>query len=369
MTIAHLTSVHPPFDTRIFHKECRTLVETGYNVALVAPHERHEVVEGVEVIPVPVYRRRWSRMTKGAHSVYRVARELKADLYHFHDPELLPVGVLLKRLTGAPVVYDAHENYAMQLGSRGWMPELLKPVVPPIVGKVESLAVRTLDAVVCATEGIASIFPAVRTITINNYPLLDLSNQSLPVASYRADNKQVIFTGGWANHRGAYQLVAAMGHVKSEGIRLNIFGPCHDPFVSEMAKELPGYKYVDYPGIVPYKQLYEHMRTSAIGLVCYQPGFDHENSQPNKLFEYMSAGIPVIASYFPGWCEVVEGNFCGLTVDPSNPTEIAQAIDKLILNPKMRQEMGNNGRNAVLSNYNWKPEGKKLVELYRDLLN
>jgi glycosyltransferase involved in cell wall biosynthesis len=365
----HLTTVHVPFDTRIFYKECCTLARAGYRVALITTHTQHETVDGIEIVPLPRYSRRLARMTLGTWAAFRIARRLRGNVYHFHDPELLPVGVLLKWTTRARVIYDAHENYAKQLSSRGWLHPTLRRLVPRLAGLVEQASVRTFDAVVCATEHIAASFPHSRTLVVKNYPLLDLASLMPDERPYRPDNDRIIYTGGWSPHRGVYQIVQALGHVQTPGCRLVVLGRCVDAHVKEKAERLPGFSRVDYPGMLPYDKLYEEMRSAAIGLVCNQPEHDFDRGQPNKLFEYMSAGLPVIASDFPLWRQVVEGNNCGINVDPTRPELIAQAIDRLLADPGLRKQMGDNGRQAVLSTYNWDVEGKKLVNLYEEFLS
>jgi glycosyltransferase involved in cell wall biosynthesis len=149
---------------------------------------------------------------------------------------------------------------------------------------------------------------------------------------------------------------------------LTLLGPLIDPHVQENAKLLPGYAKVDYHGTVPFSDVLTHLSASAVGLVCNQPEHDYDKAQPNKLFEYMAAGLPVVASNFPSWREIVEGHQCGLTVDPAQPREIAQAIDTLLQNPRLRAEMGRNGRDAAIQDYNWDSESKKLIDLYKEIL-
>ena len=366
--IVHLSTVHGPFDTRIFQKECRTLAEAGYRVTFLVPHARRETADGVDILPLPRIARRERRILLAPWHAFRAARALPADLYHFHDPELLPIGVLLRWTTRARVVYDAHENYARQMSGRDWMPRPLKRILPRLVGAVERWAIRRLDAVVCATEHIAAQFPRARTAVVKNYPLLKMSPAEPDPAQFDPANVTVLYTGGWTEHRGVYQLVQAMEHVATPGARLLLLGKCVSPALQERAQSLPGYARVDYRGTVPFAEVYRHMRRAAIGLICNQPRHDYEMAQPNKLFEYMSAGLPVIASHFPRWKEVVEGNDCGLTVDPTRPQEIARAIDTLLSQPDRRREMGRNGLQAVQTTYNWQAEGRKLLQLYQELL-
>jgi glycosyltransferase involved in cell wall biosynthesis len=146
-------------------------------------------------------------------------------------------------------------------------------------------------------------------------------------------------------------------------------GKIFDPQLADEVRLLPGYDKVDYHGHVPYETMYDHLNSAAVGLVCNQPVHDYHLAQPNKLFEYMSAGLPVIASDFQLWKKVVEGNACGLTVDPTDPQKIATAIDYLLGRPDLREEMGENARRAVLEHYNWKQESQKLFDLYREVID
>jgi glycosyltransferase involved in cell wall biosynthesis len=368
-SITHLTTVHQPFDTRIFHKECRSLAQAGYRVFLVARHTQSEIIDGVEIVPLPHYSNRFLRMLLGTVNAYRLARSTKAEIYHLHDPELLLVGLLLKWTASAKVVYDVHENHQKKMLAREWMHPMLRKPASWGVGIIERLTVPFFDALVCVTEHIAGLFPKVkRAIVVKNYPPLQAISAPTGSEQYTPDNQRLIYTGGWTDHRGVYQIVQALEYVRHPHVRLTLLGRCIDPHVQKNAERLPGYARVDYHGLVPFQETLASLHTSAIGLVCNQPVHDYDLAQPNKLFEYMAAGLPVIASGFPLWQEVVEGHQCGLTVDPTQPRQIAQAIDTLLANPELRAQMGANGREAALSSYNWAGESQKLLTLYEDLL-
>lgn len=106
---------------------------------------------------------------------------------------------------------------------------------------------------------------------------------------------------------------------------------------------------------------------SRAGIVVYQPAANHMEAQPIKLFEFMAAGLPVVASDFPLWKEIIEGNQCGICVNPTDPLEVRTACVKLIENPEMAQALGRNGKIAVDKKYNWTAEEAKLLDLYNQL--
>lgn len=370
--IVHLTTVHSPFDTRIFQKECRSLVEQGYRVSLVAPHSDCETVGGVDIVAIPGLNDRLARrtrFTRGVVSLYRVARQLRADLYHFHDPELMPVTLLLKLATDARVIYDVHENHSKKIPAREWFPSALGGLTSVTVKGLECLTASAVDGIVAATEHIGAQFPPHKTSVVKNYPLLSMVGTTPASDRDYEDNWDLIYTGGFTNHRGLVQIVQALEHVKTPQARLILLGRAVDRRAEDLTRRLAGFRRVDYRGMIPYEQMYRCLRTAAIGLVCNQPVHDYQLAQPNKLFEYMSAGLPVIASDFNLWREVVEGNECGVTVDSTSPQQIADAIDYLLQHPGVRRRMGANGVTAILENYNWEQESTELLRLYQELLS
>jgi len=179
--ICHLTSVHHPYDIRIFHKECRTLARHGYDVVLIVPHDKDEVVEGVRIKAVPKPKNRKERILKTTRQIYRLALKVNADVYHFHDPELIPVGIMLK-LHGKKVIYDVHEDVPKQILSKEWVPKYLRRVVAGITAVIESLASKIIDGIVVVTPAIAKRFPKGKTIIVQNYPISDelFFSESIP---------------------------------------------------------------------------------------------------------------------------------------------------------------------------------------------
>jgi len=209
-------------------------------------------------------------------------------------------------------------------------------------------------------------------VVVRNYPLLDL----FPLPKHEKDEKssskgphRLIVTGGLTRFRGIGELVQAAALVGDEyDIRVKLLGRFISKTFEEEVQALPGFERVEYHEWVPYEEVPRHLVEAQIGVVLFHSLPNHINAMPNKLFEYMAAGLPIIASNFPLWREIVEGNECGLTVNPLDPKEIAKAIEYLLLHPEEACRMGNNGRRAVEEKYNWENEGKKLLALYEKLL-
>jgi len=354
-----ITSVHPPFDTRIFQKEARSLAKAGYNVSLIAQHDKDEILEGIRILSLPRPKNRFERMTKTVCQLYQKAREVDADIYHFHDPELIPVGLLLK-LHGKRVIYDVHEDVPRQNLSKPYIPDVLRKPISMIIGVMEAFSARRFDGVVTATPFINGRFLKLgaNAVNVNNYPLA--------YELYAAENQwmkkenAVCYVGGIAQIRGAFEMVEAIGKTNH---RLLLVGNI-DSAIENDLKQMTGWRQVEELGFVDRQGVRDMVFRSMAGLVLFHPEPNHTDAQPNKMFEYMSAGIPVIASDFPLWREIVEGNECGICVDPLNPEEIAKAIQFIIENPAKAEQMGKKGRKAVEERYNWGMEENKLLGLY-----
>jgi len=220
MKVCIITTAHPPFDERIFHKQAKTLVQAGYDVTLIAQHKKNEIVDGVKIIALPKPRNRLTRMLGLTWKAFQIALRQRADIYHFHDPELLPIGVLLKLKTKAKVIYDVHEDVPKQILTKYWIPKLLRHPIAKIVNITEKSLTRFIDAVVVATEGIAENFQKFKPVVIHNYPYLKMfSNFSLK----EKKENIVVYVGGITRLRGAIEMVRAMeylSHIKN--IRLDL---------------------------------------------------------------------------------------------------------------------------------------------------
>ena len=364
--IVHLTTVHPRDDIRIFRKECLSLARAGYEVVQVVGDGRGDaVVQGVRIVDIGAAPPgRLQRMRTQPRRALAAVRRLQPALVHFHDPELLPVGVQLAR-EGLPAVYDAHEDVPRQILTKQWIPAALRRPLAWGFEHYENARVRPLAAVVAATPHIAARFAplAARCVDVSNFPFLDeLAPPAEPVGRERA----VCYVGGITRTRGAREMVRALA--LAPGVRLVLCGAFEDAaFEAELRAE-PGWDRVDYRGVVGRDEVREVLARCSAGLVTLLPMPSYIDSLPIKMFEYMSAELPVIASDFPLWRGIVEAHRCGLCVDPTDLDAIAAAILAIVDDPRRAAALGRAGRAAVLSTYNWPQAERALLALYRDLL-
>ncbi len=365
--VAHLTSVHPRDDIRVFLKECRSLARHGYEITLVvADGQRDETREGVAIVDVGRSRGRLDRMFKTTQRVYRKAVELDADVYHLHDPELLPVGLRLKS-RGKKVVFDAHEDVPKQLMGKHYLHPAVRRVLSWGFASFERFACSRFDGIVTATPHIREKFAQINpcSLDINNFPMI---GELEPTVSYEDKVEEVCYVGSIAQIRGVKELVRAMELTRTP-VRLNLVGGFAEAQVEAEVMTYSGWGKVSALGIQDRQGVRQVLERSLAGVVTLHPIINYLDALPIKMFEYMSAGIPVIASDFDLWRTIVEENSCGLCVDPMDPSAIASAIDYLVSNRTEAKKMGENGRQAVLSRYNWAREEAKLNEFYDQLLS
>jgi len=365
--ICLLTTVHHPFDTRIFHREAKSLVGAGYEVVLVAPHHQDEIVDGVRIHAVPKPVGRLKRITFTAWQVYRAALLEKAAVYHFHDPELIPIGVLLK-LGRKKVIYDVHEDLPRQILNKDWIPRPFRALTAGAASVMETAAARILNGIVAATPTIAARFPAPKTELVQNFPSPDelFAPQHKP---YRERPPRLAYVGVMGETRGIREMIRAVDLIPdSINARLILAGTFNPPELLSELKEEPGWEKIDYMGWQPRDQVSTLLGEVRAGLVVMHPTPNNVNAYPNKLFEYASVGLPVIASNFPLWRGIIEDAGCGMVVDPLSPPLIARAMQWVLENQAEAEAMGRRGQEAVGVKYNWPAQEYKLLRFYRRLL-
>ena len=362
--VVHITSAHPPFDKRIFVKECCSLAKAGYEVVFIAPHDREETVDGVTIRPFPKPQNRRERFIRSLWSAFKQAHNENADLYHLHDPDLLLTGFMLK-LSGKKVIYDPHEDHPQDVLIKHWIARPLRSILSVCLTYFEYLSGCFFDAITPATSNIASRFPKSKTTVIHNFARIDEFNIDMNKCVKR---EQVLVSAGIiSRERGIVETLKSYEYLREiyPNIELVLAGnfPTFDEEI--FVRSLPGWSDTFYIGWLPRADLVNLLHKASIGLAVLHSGPTHPTSLPVKLFEYMAAKLPVVASNFPLWKEIVEKNHCGVTVDPLDVNAIVEGIRSILDTPDRIAIMGRNGYEAVCRSYNWENEEKKLLEVYK----
>lgn len=365
MNVAHLTSAHPRDDVRIFLKECRSLSRMGHDVTLVvADGLGAQQIDGVNIVDVGASQGRTYRMLRARQRVLTAALELRADVYHLHDPELLTLCAPLAR-RGYRVLFDAHEDVPKQILSKHYLPAPLRKLIAWGYAGYERHVCTRIDGVIAATPIIRDKFLKFtpNTVDVNNYPLL--GELDAPPAAQRGQG-DICYIGGIASIRGIRELVGATALCR-QPVHLHLVGQFSEPEVEAEIKACAAWTHVTHWGRQDRHGVRDVLSRSRIGLVTLHPTANYLESLPIKMFEYMAAGLPVIASDFPLWRSIITEANCGVCVDPLKPQEIALAIDALLTDPSRAHELGENGRRAIQERFNWKIEEGKLRSLYASL--
>ncbi len=364
--------MHSGVEIRIVRKELASLARAGYDAHIVIPCTQADVDEmrGMGITATRLCDpseggSRMARMTTRALQAYRAARAIDAALYHFHDPELIPVGLAL-RMAGHKVVMDIHEDLEGQIMVKHWIRPGLRRMIANLTMGTAHFAARRFDGVVGAFPYVGEVFaPHARNLAvIRNFPLnteLPGLTQGMPFSQ----RKHVAYVGGISRIRGIMEVVDAL---PDAGVRLKLAGKWFTEAEHQQAMARPGWSQVDEMGYVDRNGIRDVLTSSFVGMCTLYPVQQHIFTEPIKMFEYMAAELPVIASNIPHWKDMVEKEGYGICVEPTDPKAIADAIRWFQTHPDEARRMGERGRAAVLDTFNFENEGRKLVKLYEQIL-
>lgn len=370
MIVCHLTSVHRRYDGRVFEKECTWSAKAGFNVYLIVNDDKpRENKNGVQILSTGmIFNSRKARMLKGAKAVYELAKEVNADIYHFHDPELLPYGMKLKR-AGKIVIFDSHEDYKSQIKEKGYIFPFFRSVIAMAYFTYETYVCKSIDAAIvagpCGNNKTIFTGRCKRDLVIGNLPILD-NDRDVDIKG-NLEKRVICQTGTLAEARGITEMVRA-GYKTNSRIILAGFFPTSE--YRDKVKSLKEYVCVDYRGFINHEKINTIFKESGIGISTVHPVGEYKEAKnlPTKVYEYAAYGLPIIASNFPESVRhFLEDEHCGITVNPLDPDDIARAINYLYEHPDEAVQMGQNGKRIVERDYNWERDAQKLVDLYIEL--
>lgn len=346
-------------------KMCRSLAAAGHETHLVvATDDINDCqLDGVFIHPVGRAKNRFERMMRTVHDVFAKGMSLDGDVYHFHDPECLLSAYRFRKRK--PFVYDIHENYRSQLLVRQWIPDMIRKPIAFLAGLMEDrLAPACAGVIVVSSDEFIRLAEYSKKELIVNYPLLDelVQRQRNPVPG------RFVYLGSVDAVRGVKEMVQAVG-LANTGSSLGLAGRFSPQSLRDECALLLGWDRVHEAGFLNRDGVRGFLSQAVCGLALLHARDGYGVIQPTKLFEYMAAGLPIIASDFSLCRKIVSEAQCGLLVDPHNPMAIAGAMNWIMEHPEEAEGMGRNGRKAVEGKYNWEAELPKLLRFYETVLN
>ncbi|MFN8120915.1 MAG: glycosyltransferase [Thermoleophilia bacterium] len=339
--ILHLTTVHRPRDVRILHKEAAAAARAGADARVLACDDRL---------------RRGRRLAAGWRMAER-ARKAGADVFHVHDPELLPAALWLARRSGTPVVYDVHEYLGETVRTKRWLPAPVRVPLAWAAARAERALAARLDGVVGVNGDLAARFAAAgaRTATsVTNAPWGDAFPEPAP-----ATQPVVLYVGGLGPLRGLPLMLEAFPMVTAPGARLVLAGPGEPGPVPDNVTLL---------GVVDHSEVAGLLADAAVAWIPLTRHGNYARAVPTKLVEAMAAGRPVVASDIGRMAMIVRAAGCGILVPPDDPAAHAAAIDRLLGDPEEAARMGRAGRRAFLDGLAFEAQAGRLTTFYAGLL-
>lgn len=365
--ICHLTSVHARFDARIFQKECRSLSNAGYDVSLVVADGKGDaIVDNIKIIDIGIEQNRFKRFFSTIKKVKEKAIALNCDIYHFHDPELIFIGLSLKKL-GKKVIFDMHENVPADISEKEYIPAILRMPLSFIYEKLENYSVKRFNGIVSTRQSINDRLKKynnnIRLVT--NFPEIVTE-----ITKTETKVKTICFAGAVVPNWRHKEIIQAIESI--DDVRYLLAGPADAKYLEEL-KTLKGWNKVDYLGIVPFDEVINMYKKATIGVAIYIYCKNMDGTTGNlantKLFEFMNWEIPIVCTNYTLWNEiVVEQEQCGVCVDPYDVNNIASGIKYILDNPELAIQMGQRGRLAMINKFNWHSQEKILFELYNNVI-
>ena len=367
--IVHLTSAHSILDTRIFVKEARALEEAGFIVAVVGPGDAtvKRQIDGIQLYSITRPSNRLQRFTSFSLKLYQTVLKIHPKVVHIHDPDLLNMGLFLRR-HGIKVVYDVHEDFPQALLSRTWRgPMPIRHIVAWLVRIYENLSAKWLDGLVLADAQISDHIKSNSTVIVRNY--LEVGEWSTDVLenNRRAQTLRAIYVGDISEARGLSRMCDAIYTARQMGleITLDLIGPISNS-IRETVGRHPAAPYILLHGWGSRAEVAKMMRESDIAFCLLQPTPAYVDALPVKVLEYIISGLPIVATDLPRLRKEIAlaGAFQFVGCNAASE-DIVGAIRKAVsINANERSRL----QKSVIKNYNWSNEAMKLISFYETLL-
>jgi glycosyltransferase involved in cell wall biosynthesis len=302
----------------------------------------------------------------------RAALAERADIYHFHDLELISLGLALKVLSrGSAVVYDVHEDYPAMMIEKHWLPRGARPLMASAVRVAQRTVSMCLDGIVTADPGVEADFGSVadtRKMVFYNFPVLSLFEPER--ARPPAPKADLVYIGGMSERAGTFVLLDALVELAAQGLRplVRLAGYTDGELgwkaVEKGIEDRGLGAEVELRGRMPHSEVPAWIRSGRIGLVTLQPIEKFMKNIPSKMFEYWACGLPVIGSNLPPIARFLSDGSNGVLFSPTSAKDLARAIRFLLERPDDAAAMGCSGQRLVQGKWNSEQQVDQLVHFY-----
>lgn len=369
IVLCHFTAAHAQLKSRSFHRTCLPLSSAGFEIRYVSPAAATSRSDGVEFVPIALRSGRFRSLLRAPRLVWQLLAQ-DADLYHFQDPELLPLAFVLKLLFRKCVVYDAYEDFRSAALTKRSIPPPLRPVAARAVAVAESAAAHFFDGIITADPfTLRRLAHAGRCskLVLYNFPNLDF----FPPVSCPAPSFDLVYRGGITERTGIFVLLEAMNVLAAMGksLRLLLIGyfdsSCDEHRIRDRVRALGLSPNVEIRGRIPHEQMSAALAEARIGLCPLQLVPKFARNIPVKIFEYWACGLPVVATDLPPIRPFFRDGHAGVIVPPGDSAALARAIAWLLDHPREGAHMGANGRALIAAHWNNAAEIPKLARFFR----
>jgi len=359
-------------DSRL-RRVAASLASWGYQVVVLAEKSEStpgaETWHGVQIERIKTTQRLWRKrrfLGFWLRALVTAYRE-KAQIYHAFDLDTLLPAALAARLRGAKLIYETHELYLELEALRD------RPVVRSLWSVIERSLIARSHSVITVNESIAEIYQRRYGIRkpdvilscppLKEYPKRDLLRKQLRIPSGR---KIILYQGVLRSGQGLFLLVELIRQLPGACLVFIGDGPLKEDLQAEVEKkELSGR--VFFKNRLPPKDLLYYTASGDLGMLLMESGAPNNfYALPNKVFEYMMAGVPQVVSNFPELKNFVEGTEVGVTVDVKNLEEIVATVKDILLNETELNRLRENCR-RIAADFNWEKESEKLKDIYEGL--
>jgi len=378
MKVIHITSMHEFDDDRIFQRACLGLADEGINVGLIAQYESKKpiLIEGVNIYPLRA-RKGIKRRLFSSFQAMRIAFKNKADIYHFHDPDLIPFMLILSLFGRRNVVYDIHELYRVRFSQWKFIPNKFKNFFANAYQRTEHLCIKGMSGFTLPSQSMQKLwykklnkpYAVVRNIHL----LSKISKFNLD--KVKKDKNFIIYTSGLNSpDRRNINIMKAFSllYKKYDNIKL-VFGGMYRPEgykkkLEDLAKKLDIVDRFEMQGFLPYEEQFLRTSQVSLGLVLLEPNEKNYIATSNRMYEYMFCKIPIICEALPEPISVIDNVSCGYYLNSENIEELANKIEQIYLNPKEAEKLGEKGHNAVVKEFHYEKDLVGLINLYKAIV-